>query len=73
MTQVCFYLFLPGIFSIMELTEAVSQRRLDLIEWLRLFHPVPVLLVFTGDLCQSEKTDSDSKAALILVCVVVGG
>lgn len=72
MTQVCFYLFLPGIFSIMELTETVSQRSLDLIEWLRLFHPVPVL-VFTGDLCQSEKTDSDSKAALILVCVVVGG
>lgn len=56
----------------MELTETVSQRRLDLLEWLRLFHSVPVL-VFTGELCQSEKTDSDFKAALILVLVVVGG
>lgn len=60
MIQVCFYLFLPGIFSIMELSETVSQRSLDLLEWLQLFHSVPVLL-FTGELCQSEKSDSDFK------------
>lgn len=42
------YLFLPGIFSILELTETISQRCLDLVVWLYLFHSV----LLSGELCQ---------------------
>lgn len=48
------YLFLPGIFGILELSEAIRQGRMDVLDGLGLFRPVPAL-AFTRELCQPEK------------------
>lgn len=49
------HLFLPGIFSILELSEAIGQRRLDHLDGLGLLHPLAALAVIR-QLCQPENT-----------------